>query len=126
MKKLKLIIAALAAVGALGLAACNTDGVTPGTTTPGTIGTLSLDPTVSAVQQAAIQGCAYVPAATTVASIITSFAGGGAIADMVGQVAQSICNAVVPAKTAAARHLRRLAGPPQVNGVPVHGYFLRR
>lgn len=95
-------------------ASCVTNsGSVPPPTTP---------PTVSAVQQAVLNGCKYVPTATTVAQIIAAVAGGGgAIINTVGGIAQAVCDAVTNNPLA--------DGPgdrlPVVAGVKVRGKFVR-
>lgn len=105
MKKF-LAVAALAAT--FGLGGCATTGTAPGGT----------DPTVAAVIAAVKTGCQYVAPASQVASIITTFTGGGAIVDLVGNVANSICAAVT------AKGALRGGAQPQVNGVILTGHFL--
>ena len=73
-------IIALVFVGALALAGCNT--VTPSTTTT--------TPTVTDFQNAVVAACGFLPAATTIASILTA---NPAVATG-GQIAEIICKAV--------------------------------
>lgn len=106
----KLLIAAALSCG---LAGCAT-----------TSGTPSID--VGQVQQAAIAACGFLPTVETVVGIIATFATGGAAAPVVATaegVAEAICSAVVP--KAAARRGGAPAAPPAVNGVVIHGQFVR-
>lgn len=116
----------LAVIGALSatlmLGAC----AGTSTTTPPAGGGSTVDPTVQAIQDAAVKACGFLPAISTVSAIITSFIpGAGATNALVTQVASSICNAVAPKNQSS---LRR-AGPPVVqtpNGpVTVNGQFVR-
>lgn len=98
---------------ALALAACNSTDAT----------TL-----VTQAQAAALQGCAFLPTAETVASIIAK---GNSTVSTAEQVADAICSAVKASGAAAANPIALLAGPPPapipqptVLGVPVHGRFV--
>jgi hypothetical protein len=87
----------------------------------GTGGRPTIDPNVQAqIQQTAASICGFVPTISTVAGIVATFTGSGALIDLVGQVATSICDAVAPKKSMMRRAVR-----PAVNGVLVQGYFLR-
>lgn len=117
---LKKIALACSLIGALALGACASTGIPA---TPGS----NVDPTVQAIQDAAIKACGFLPAVSTVSAIVSSFIpGAGGVNALVTQIAGSICNAVAPTgKTAS---LRR-AGPPVVytsNGpVAVNGTFVK-
>lgn len=108
-----------ALLGTLALAGCAGGGGF-GTVTPGGTGTATTDPTIAQVQDVAAKICGFVPTVSTVVSIITTFTGGGAIADMAGQAAKSICSAVTQ------RSVRRGMGPTTARGVKVEGYFLAK
>lgn len=100
MKKFKLM---LACVAMLGLSACNTGDVAA---------------EIAQIQAYAKQACSYVPTAATVLDIIAS-ATGNASLQSVSQIAEAICGAV------ASKSARRGGGVPTVNGVVVHGHFVR-
>lgn len=114
MKKLLLVGVACGALAMGGCAATFGTRVVPDAPP-------SLDPTVGAVQDAAAKICAFVPTASTVAGIVTSFTGGGAVADLVGSVANAICASVTKKTLSRSGTI----APPNVGGVPVRGYFLR-
>ena len=108
----KLLIASLLS---LSLAGCATQG-----NGGGGGGVPSIDPaTVQQIKDTAATICGFVPTATTVASIIATFTGGGAVVDMVGQAAQGICAAVT------AKGVRRGGPPPKYRGVRIQGKFVR-
>jgi hypothetical protein len=77
----------------------------------------------AAVQNAAVAACGFLPTAASVASIISAAAGGagGVVLTTAGQVAAAICQAVVPVRQAG----KLGAALPTVNGVVVHGKFVR-
>lgn len=113
---------AFAFVAALGLGGCATN---PSTGLPA-IDQTTLNNVEAQIQTAANEACGFVPAIGTVASVIGTFVGGGAVINLVDQVAGSICKAVVATPTVAtASGRRRLASAPVVNGVVVQGYFTR-
>lgn len=114
MKKLALT---LMLASGLALAGCATPGNGPA---PAPSGPIAQDSTITAIQQAAVSVCGFLPAVETVASIVATFTGGGAIVDLVGRVAGSICNAVKPPLGA-----RKRAAVPMVNGVVIKGGFVR-
>ena len=73
--------------------------------------------TAADVQAAAVAACGFLPTASTVANII---AAGNPSVNTVTTIAQAICSAVVGAKGG------RLGGAaPNVNGVAVHGRFVK-
>jgi hypothetical protein len=109
LKKLFLATALSASVALAGCATTSTTPTTGGTTT---------DANVAAVIAAVKTGCSYVAPASQVASIITTFTGGGGIVDLIGTVANSICGAVT------AKGAMRGAAQPQVNGVVLTGHFI--
>lgn len=79
----------------------------------------SIDPaTIAQVQNTATQICGFLPTASTVASIIATFFGGGAVVGNIAQSAQAICDAVTK------KGFRRGA-TIRVNGVIVRGSFVR-
>lgn len=75
--------------------------------------------TVSQIQATARQVCGFVPTVSTVASVIATFTGGGAIVDMVSQVANGICTAI------SAKGVRRGA-TPKYRGVVIRGDYVGR
>jgi hypothetical protein len=113
-------LALLLAAG-LSLGAC-------GTNSTGTTGSTG-DATTDAIINGTVKACGFLPAVSTVTSIIASFvAGGTPINDLVVSVARSICGAVSPPKTAAMARSAAAAtpaGPPMVAGVRVEGRFVR-
>lgn len=113
---MKKIIIAMALASGLALAGCATPGPGPA---PAPVVT---DSQITAIQQYAVQVCGYLPAVQTVAEIVATFTGGGALVGLVGNVANAICNAVKPKLGVFAR---KRAAVPSVNGVVVHGYFVR-
>lgn len=114
-------------LGALTLGGCATPFGTVTSPAPGTVvvtpapGVATPSPVIGQVQDAAAKICAFVPTASTVASIVTTFTGGGAIADLVGNVANSICASLTKKTLSRGNTLVQ----PSVNGVPIYGYYLR-
>jgi hypothetical protein len=99
--------------GSLFLGSCAGTGITPGT----------IQSAVTSVQQAAVSACGFLPTAATVSGILATLVpGAAAIEQLIASTAQQICAAVAPVKTSARL---RAAAPPTVNGVPVHGRFVR-
>ena len=101
----KLFFAAPVAA-ALALGGCATGGVTA----------TSVATTISAVQQAAVLACGFLPTAATVASILS---GGNPLVSTASAIAQAICTAVTP------KSVRRGASVPMVGNVVVHGRFVK-
>lgn len=102
---------ALSLAAAIALAGCATPGGGP-VTVP------AIDPaTITKIQDTAKQVCGFVPTINTVASIIATFTGGGAIVDMVGRAATGICTAVT------AKGAKR--GGARYRGVVIKGDFAR-
>ena len=101
----KLFFAAPVAA-ALALSGCATGGVTPATVTT----------TITAVQQAAVLACGFLPTAATVASILS---GGNPLVSTASAIAQAICTAVT------AKAFRRGGPAPMVGNVVVHGRFVK-
>jgi hypothetical protein len=95
MFKKALVLAAMAAA-ALSLGACQTTG---------TVASIEAQ-----VQSDSNLACSFIPTATTIASVIASLAGAGAIVADAGTIAQSICSAIAaapaPAQSAKLRSLR--------------------
>jgi hypothetical protein len=131
MQKNYLAMAAAALLTASSLGGCATSPTT---------GLPVIDPTVLAsveaqVQQDVAAACAFVPTLASVAGVIASFVSAGAVINLVDQATTSICSAILaaptapvtPAVTATGRRTgpRRLAAPVIVNGVQIHGYFLK-
>ena len=82
----------------------------------GTINPFTNQPNTPAdVQNATVQACGFLPTASTVLNIL---AVGNPAAATAEAVAQAICAAVTPAPKA-------LKGVPTVNGVEIHGRFVR-
>ena len=100
MRKLS-IAAALAAAVTLGGCATNGGG----------------GASVASIQQAAVAACGFLPTAATVAAILAK--NNARILDLIG-TANAICAAVVPAP-----HAGRMARIGAVDGVVVHGRFVR-
>ncbi len=80
--------------------------------------TTGTDPNVSATQNLAVTICGFLPTIETVAAI---FATGNPLLQTASAVAQAICSAVVPPKSARLR-----AVVPQVNGITIQGQFVNR
>jgi hypothetical protein len=100
--------------GSLLLGSCAGTGVTPGT----------IQSAVTAVQQAAVSACGFLPTAATVSGILATLVPGvAAIEQLIASTAQQICAAVAPVKVAG--RLRASTAAPTVNGVTVHGRFVR-
>lgn len=79
-----------------------------------------LDPAfVDQVRAAATAACGFLPTAETVLGIIGTISGTGPIAATVSGIANAICQAVT-AKAGA-----RAGSPPMVNGIIIHGRFVR-
>lgn len=112
---LKKTLMASALAGGLALGGCSSTGQL---VNPFANGTLD----VASIQNAAVAVCGFLPTASTVAGIISAASGGsgGLVIATVDQAAAAICQAVVPLK--AGRHG---AAVPMVNGVVVHGRFVR-
>jgi|SRR5579864_2665767 len=106
------LLATCAIAGSLLLGNCAGTGVTPAT----------IQSAVTAVQQAAVTACGFLPTAATVSGILATLVpGAAAIEQLIASTAQQICAAVAPVRTSA--KLKAVA--PTVNGVPVHGRFVR-
>lgn len=103
----------LAAAFSLSVAACSSTGQIVNPFAGGTINT-------TAVQNAAVAACGFLPTAATVSGIISAATGGvgGAALQTAEQVAAAICAAVLPTKSG------KLRGTPMVNGVAVHGRWV--
>lgn len=113
MKRL-VMFAALA--GSVSLGSCAGTSVTPAT----------IQSAVAQVQQAAVVACGFLPTAATVSGILTTLVpGAGAVDQMVISAAQQICAAVASLAPGKASARLRAAAPPTVNGVPVHGRWVR-
>jgi hypothetical protein len=109
MRKIALL-SALAA--SLLMSSCAGTGITP----------TVVQNAVTQVQQAAVAACGFLPTAATVSGILATLVPGVATAEAaVVSAAQQICAAVAPVKTSA----RLKVVVPTVNGVPVHGRFVR-
>ncbi len=114
MKKF-LLAAALSASVALG--GCASTG-----TVPSSGGTTDISSQIAQAQQIAVQVCGYLPVASTVSALFSTFVPGSASGlSIAAQVANAICNAVAPTKSARLRG----AAVPTVNGVPIVGRFVR-
>jgi hypothetical protein len=96
---------ALLTAGSIGLGGC-------ASITPANVTTV-----ISQVQADAVAVCGFLPTAATVANIISA---GNPLIATVSAIAEAICSAVLPAKLG-----RKLAVIPTVNGVPIHGRFVR-
>lgn len=114
-----ILLAALAPALVLGGCATNTDGTSTITFPSITVPTLLSTDTTEQIQSTANKICGFIPAASTVASIIATFTGGGALVDIVGQAARGICSAVT------AKGVRRGGPAPRYRGVAIHGNFSR-
>jgi len=103
----KLLLAGALALGAFPLAACQT--------------TSSSDSgTITAIQQAAVAACSFLPTVETVAGILA--AGSGTVATAAA-IAEAICAAVTPSTNKSAR--LKLESTPTVDGVPIVGVFVK-
>jgi hypothetical protein len=98
----------LSSVFAVSLAGCATLGVTP----------VDISSFVTQVQAITSTACSFLPTAETVASILAT---GNPIVATANAVANAICAAVAPAKTAG----KLSTTVPTVAGVVIHGKFLR-
>lgn len=96
-----------------------------GCATTGGAGAGGVSETISQIQSVAQQVCGFVPTATTVARVITTFTGGGGAVDMVSQIASGICAAVASAPKSMVRGKKRLARAPVYRGVRIQGSFSR-
>jgi hypothetical protein len=109
MRKLILLLAMLPA-----LAACTIGQLPPVSPAVSTlVGYLP-----EQVKETTVKVCGYLPAAETVASLISAF-GGPTVPGIASQIAAEICNAVVQPRSS----LRR-AGVPTVRGVAIRGHFV--
>lgn len=106
------IVSAFAVVIALGLASCAPGTVTSG----GPVISTELQNDITAVKSAVLTACGYSAPLEEVAAIVGTFVPG---AGLVGTVAHQICAAVT------ALGVRRGASLPQVNGIVLHGHFVR-
>jgi hypothetical protein len=107
--------AIIAPVFALALSGCA--GLNPTSVNNAITG---VNTTVAEIQQLTRAVCLFVPAASTVSSLLSQWIPGLTSAQ---SIATSICSAVAPASVATARRGR--SGPPVVNGVVIHGRFVR-
>jgi len=90
--------------------------------TTGSITPVNVQSAITAVQSAAVQACGFLPTASTVSAILASFVpGASAIETWVVNIADQICAAVTPLK---GQKLRAILAPT-VNGVVIHGRFVR-
>lgn len=85
---------------------------------------------IAQIQNATIQACGYFPAASSIATLVSTLVGGGAIVGQVEVIAQQICAAVVAANPPSpALKTPRLRAAKQVsvviNGVTITGHFVR-
>lgn len=101
----------------LGLAGCatTTDPTTGQTTT--TLDPTGVQATISKVQTVTATLCRFIPTAATVAGILTK--GSPNTIASAETIANAICSALAPAQSA------RLRGAPMVDGVVIHGTFLK-
>ena len=108
---------AVAAI-ALGLAGCAGNGAGGPPVGVGVLPPVSteLSDTIKQVKSAVLTACGYSAPLEEVAMIVGTFVPGAGI---VGTVAHQICAAVT------ALGVRRGAALPEVNGVVLHGYFVR-
>lgn len=74
---------------------------------------------VTQVQSITTTVCGFLPIASTVAGILATLAGAGAVEQTAASVAQSICNAVTK------KGARRGGAAPRLYGVPIRGKFVR-
>jgi hypothetical protein len=130
MRRKFIALATALAFGASSLGGCATNPAT---------GQTGIDPVALAnlevqIQQYTKAVCSFVPTLGTVAGVVATYVGQGAVVDIVAQVANSICQAVtaVPAAAPAATVIRgqrmmvrKLLVTPTVNGVPIQGYFVK-
>lgn len=98
---------------ALSLSACATAPATIGTATSQT------SAVITAIQQAAVEACSFLPTAATVTNIIGAATGVGAETTLASTIAAQICAAVSPTASA-----KRGGAAPTVYGVVVHGRFV--
>jgi hypothetical protein len=108
------ILTAFAVAASVLLASCGTTSTVGGVTTTTPNAQFAAD--IAAVKAAVLTGCGFVVDVETVSAIVGTFVPGAAL---VGTVAQQICAAVTALGAAP-------GGPePQVNGIVIHGYFLK-
>lgn len=110
----KLLFAGLL-VPTIGLAGCATNGT--GVVIPPVLSDPTVQADISAIKGAVQKACGYSVPVADIASIIGTFVPG---VELVGSVTTAICKAVT------ALGVRRGEVAPQVNGVILHGYFLRK
>lgn len=107
----KLAILSVSAIS-LALGACSTTQ------------TANIASEISLVQQAAVSACSFLPTTATVAAILSALIPGAApIEQVAATTAQQICGAVSTVKLGG--RLGGTSAPPTVNGVPVHGRFVK-
>ena len=77
------------------------------------------------IQDGVVKACGFLPTLNTVANVLGTFTGGQPIVAIASQVITAMCNAITPAHSMR-RHGGRYGGAlPQVNGVVLHGRFVR-
>jgi len=86
-----------------------------------TTGTGSPAALIEQVRQAAVAACGFLPTVETVAGIISA---GNPIIITASGIANAICAAA--AAVPPTLQARRKAAPPMVNGVVIHGRFVRK
>src|SRR5882672_4146105 len=80
---------------------------------------------VNQVANATVQLCGFLPAASTVANLISVFVGGGAVIGQVEQIANEICAAATAIPTPKSSRLRATKDiTVVVRNVPVTGHFV--
>ena len=78
---------------------------------------------IADVQSATTAACSFVPTAITIANLVTADNG---IVQTADGIASAICGAVTKAPAGAVTSLhRRATAPITVNGVTIHGYFVK-
>lgn len=118
---------AFVAVAMISLGACNTTAITsPGSVAVPTLPATTNSAVVNKVQAVATKTCGFLPSATTVANILTTFVGYQDEVGLATKVATTICNAVLsPAEYSAdSPNAKASKDYGEVNGVPVKGKFV--
>lgn len=117
MNRIKSIVMAGALSIATALGGCaSTTGANTGTTAANNINSV-----IAQIQQASVAACSFLPTTATIANILGTVAGVGAETQLATTVASQICAAVSPA----AKANRAAGAAPTVNGVVIHGRFVR-
>jgi len=81
---------------------------------------------ITQVQNTTVQICGFLPAASTIANLISVFVGGGAVIGQVEEIAKEVCAAATAVPTPKSSRLRATRDITVViRNVPVTGHFVR-